>query len=145
MTGLEMVVVKMPDSKMFLWDKWRLRKRTVLTLGGVWRLCNTGKQLEKYLLGGRIHEEDEKSCKSYFGKNEDYNQETALRNCEKWAVWNGHSDSFEKLLQRGRGKVTTYVILVEGENMQSSTYFCRRFLLVTWTFWLSPWRILVLF
>ena len=32
---------------------------------------------------------------------------------------------------RGRGDVGVSVILVKGEFMQSSVYFCRRFLLVT--------------
>ena len=32
-------------------------------------------------------------------------------------------DSSEKLPQRGRGKVSIDVILVQGEYMQSSTYF----------------------
>ena len=35
------------------------------------------------------------------------------------------SDSFEKLLQKGRGNVSLYVTLVKGEHM-----FCRRLLLV---------------
>ena len=65
-----------------------------------------------------------------------------------WAFWVSHlgqredcspgdsiSDSSEKLLQRGgrdgEGKVSIYVISVKGEYMQSSTYFSRRFLLVT--------------
>ena len=39
----------------------------------------------------------------------------ALRNCFKEAG----------------GKVSIYVILVEGEYRQSSTYFCRRLLLVS--------------
>ena len=42
--------------------------------------------------------------------------QTALRNCSKEV----------------RGKVSIYVILVKGKYMQSSTYFCRLFLLVLW-------------
>ena len=41
------------------------------------------------------------------------------------------SDSSEKRLPRGAGKVSIDVILVKGEYVQSSTYFCRKFLLVT--------------
>ena len=40
------------------------------------------------------------------------------------------SDSFEKLLQRGKRKVSIYVILVKGEYMELSTYFSRKFLIV---------------
>ena len=39
------------------------------------------------------------------------------------------SDSTEKLLQKDRGKVSINMLLVKGTHMQSSTYFCRRFLL----------------
>ena len=39
---------------------------------------------------------------------------------------NNTSESFEKLLQRGRGNVRIYVTLVKGEHV-----FCRRLLLVT--------------
>ena len=39
------------------------------------------------------------------------------------------SDSAEKLLQKDRGKVNINMLLVKGTHMQSSTYFCRRFLL----------------
>ena len=45
------------------------------------------------------------------GQNEDY------------SLGNSTSDSSERLLQRGRGKVSINVILVKGEYMQSSTFF----------------------
>ena len=67
------------------------------------------------------------------GQNEDY------------SLGNSTSDSSERLLQRGRGKVSINVILVKGEYMQSSTFFFFpiRFLLVLRSFaspkeWLSP-------
>ena len=43
------------------------------------------------------------------------------------------SDGSEKLLQRGREKVSICVLLVKGKSMQASTFFffCRKFLLVT--------------
>ena len=41
------------------------------------------------------------------------------------------SDSSEKLLQRIEGEGQYMCDFREGEYMQSSTYFCRRFLLVT--------------
>ena len=40
------------------------------------------------------------------------------------------SDISEKLLHRGSGEMSIYVILVKAECVQSSTYFSRRFLLV---------------
>ena len=46
-----------------------------------------------------------------WGKNEAYSPEDNILN------------SFEKLLQRGRGRVIMYVILEKGEYMQSSTHF----------------------
>ena len=55
----------------------------------------------------------------YLGPNEDYSPGEHI------------SDSSEKQLQRGRGKVSIYVTSVNREFTQSSTYFCRRFLLVT--------------
>ena len=45
------------------------------------------------------------------GQNEDY------------SLGNSTSDSSERLLQRGRGKVSINVILVKGEYVQSSTFF----------------------
>ena len=42
--------------------------------------------------------------------------------------------SSEKLLQRGRGMVSMYVILVKRGYMQSSTYFSKGFLLVSPSF-----------
>ena len=57
--------------------------------------------------------------KLYLGQNEDHSLRDSI------------SDSSDKLLQRGSGgKVSIYVTLVKGEYMQSSTYFCRRLLLV---------------
>ena len=56
--------------------------------------------------------------KFYLGPNEDYSPGEHI------------SDSSEKLLQRGRRKVSVYVTLVKREFTQSNTYFCRRFLLV---------------
>ena len=41
------------------------------------------------------------------------------------------SDSSEKILQRGRGKVRIYVILVKVEYMHQHRFFGRSFLLVT--------------
>ena len=80
-------------------------------------------------------------CKLSFvwGKMRTAAQETApqraLRNCSKDA----------------RRKVSIYVILVKGEDLQSSTQFFRKFLILSWSFLLvkrsqlSPWRMLVLF
>ena len=70
------------------------------------------------------------SCKLRFiwGKMRTIAWETALqialRNCSKGAG----------------GKVSIYESLGRGEYMQSSTYFSRRFLLVSWSLWV---RILV--
>ena len=36
------------------------------------------------------------------------------------------SDSSEKMLQRGRGKVSIHAIMVKNEYMQSSTYFFQK-------------------
>ena len=41
------------------------------------------------------------------------------------------SEGSEKLLQRGRGEGQDIGNFGEGEYMQSTTYFCRRFLVVT--------------
>ena len=41
------------------------------------------------------------------------------------------SDSPDKVLQRGRGTVSIYVILVKGEFMQSNAIFLQRFLIVS--------------
>ena len=46
-----------------------------------------------------------------WGKNEAYSPEDNILN------------RFEKMLQRGRGRVIMYVILEKGEYMQSSTHF----------------------
>ena len=49
----------------------------------------------------------------------------------------GHStlDSSENLLQSGRGKYGIYAIWMKQGYMQSSAYFfCRKFLLVSWSF-----------
>ena len=54
-----------------------------------------------------------------FGENEDQSLEGSI------------SGSFEKLFQRGRGKVNTYVILVKGEIHAAMHIFCRSFLLVS--------------
>ena len=48
------------------------------------------------------------------GQNEDY------------SLGNSTSDSSERLLQRGRGKVSINVILVKGEYVQSSTFFPQK-------------------
>ena len=55
--------------------------------------------------------------KFYLGQSEDYSLGDSI------------SASSEKLLQRGRGKVSVYVILVKGEFIQSSTYLAKCFLL----------------
>ena len=44
----------------------------------------------------------------------------------KCSLGDNISDSFEKLLQRGRGKVRIYAILVKGEYMQPTTYFLQK-------------------
>ena len=49
--------------------------------------------------------------KFYLGQNKDK------------SLGESSSDTSEKLLQRGRGEVSIYVILVKGEYMHSSTYF----------------------
>ena len=61
-----------------------------------------------------------------------------------WGVLPGRQQlsNSERLLQRGRGMDNMYVILVKGESMESSTYFCGRFLLVSWNFSQS-WETLV--
>ena len=51
--------------------------------------------------------------KFYLGQSEDYSLGDSI------------SASSEKLLQRGRGKVRIYVILVKGEFIQSSTHFLQ--------------------
>ena len=48
------------------------------------------------------------------GQNEDYSPGDSI------------SDSSEKLLQRGRRKISIYVIWVKGEYIQSSTYFLQK-------------------
>ena len=53
--------------------------------------------------------------KFYWGWNEDY------------SLGDHISDSSEKLLQRSRGKVSIYVILVEEEYMQSSSLYFAGF------------------
>ena len=61
------------------------------------------------------------------------------------------SDSSEKMLQRGRGKVSIHAIMVKNEYMQSSTYFLQKvvtsFVKVTASHeeQTSPERILVIF
>ena len=40
------------------------------------------------------------------------------------------SDSSEKLLQRGGGKESIYMVLLKGDLMQSSTYPYRSFLFI---------------
>ena len=57
--------------------------------------------------------------KFYLGQNEDYSPGDST------------SDSSEKLLQRIEGEGQYMCDFREGEYMKSSTYFCRRFLLVT--------------
>ena len=51
--------------------------------------------------------------KFYLGQSEDYSLGDSI------------SASSEKLLQRGRGKVRIYVILVKGEFIQLSTHFLQ--------------------
>ena len=51
----------------------------------------------------------------YLGQNEDCNPGDSTL------------DSSEKLLRRGRGKVSIYVIFMKEEYMQSSTYFSEGF------------------
>ena len=57
--------------------------------------------------------------KFYVGQNEDYSLGDSI------------SDSSEKLLRRGRGKVSIDVISVNREYMQSGTYFLQKVLLVS--------------
>ena len=52
---------------------------------------------------------------------------------------NGDADTENRLVDQGlgkerMGKVSMYEILVKGKYMQSSTYFSRRFLLVSGSF-----------
>ena len=49
----------------------------------------------------------------YWGQSEDY------------SLGDSSSDSSEKLLQRGRGGISMYVVLVKREYTQSSTYFLQ--------------------
>ena len=70
--------------------------------------------------------------KFYLGQNEDYSPGDSI------------ADSSEKLLQRGKGKVSRCVILVKGEYMQSGTYFLQKDS-ASYEEQMSPWRILVLF
>ena len=69
-----------------------------------------------------------------------WGENAQCENCELSFIWgkmrtiipgDSTSNSSEKLLQRGRGKVSIFMILVKQGCMQSSTYFSRRFLLVT--------------
>ena len=53
------------------------------------------------------------TSKFYMGQNEDD------------SPGDSSSDTSEKLLQRGRGKVSIYVVLVKGKYMQSITYFLQ--------------------
>ena len=48
---------------------------------------------------------------------------------EGWSLGESISDSSEELLQRDSEEVSRYVVLVQRENVQSSTHVDRRLLL----------------
>ena len=60
--------------------------------------------------------------KFYLGKNEDCSPDGST------------SDSSKRLLQRGRRKDSIYVILVKEGTCNRARIFCRKFLLVSWSF-----------
>ena len=97
-------------------------------------LCTTPKtlyrQINKYLKKKKA--QCESWVRFYLGQNEDYSLGDSI------------PDSSEKLLQRGRRKVSIPVILVKGEFMQSSAYFLQK-ISTSHQEQRSSWRILVLF
>ena len=63
-----------------------------------------------------------------------------LRQNEDDSIGNNISDGSEKLLQRGGGKVSIYVIWWRGNRCHQTHRFCRGFLLVTRSSWQVPVR-----